>query len=157
MRAAVPRRVDLPAFLERPDAIPLEVLGQSLLDIQNLPRATMNTLAPDERRRPAPWRAPGMIGLVIAVESSNLIVLDARHANDTVAVFKDPIHLDRRGASILSTDLAGILARDAPGAFGGPRWIELPQFLDRPLDAPLEDSIQTVLALRAVMSSGGRK
>jgi len=87
---------------------------------------------------------------------ANLIVVDARHSGYDRTVFLDPAHLDRRGAAVLSADLADIIGRHvARTETHGPRWIELPAFRDRPIDEPLEDLDQSRVALQ--LAKGRRR
>jgi len=72
-------------------------------------------------------------------EFPGLVVVDGRHSGYGVSLFVDAIHLDRRGATALSDDLARRLA----GPEGGPRWSELapPHVADHaPLVEDLEES-----------------
>jgi hypothetical protein len=62
----------------------------------------------------------------LQAEFAKLTVIDARHAGYDHSRFIDPLHLDRRGAAALSTELAGILAREFEGRGPTPRWVELP-------------------------------
>ncbi len=43
----------------------------------------------------------------------DVVVLDARHSGYDGSVFVDPVHLDRRGAEVLTVDLAAIMLRPA--------------------------------------------
>jgi hypothetical protein len=70
-------------------------------------------------------------------------VIDVRHSGYDVPVFADAMHLDRRGATALTTDLAAIIARGQ----SGPRRQVLPAFRDRPDDRSLEDTSQTAWLL----------
>lgn len=75
--------------------------------------------------------------------SPNVIVLDARHAEYPQAAHTDdPLHLNRRGAAVLSADIAARLGG------GGGRWIELPRYRDRPTNVPLEDIEESRLVLQ---------
>jgi len=78
-----------------------------------------------------------------------LTVLDGRHARYAVNVFFDPLHLDRRGAAVLSHDVGQMLERRLSERQGRAQtaWLELPKFRDGPWDAGLEDTTQTILAL----------
>jgi hypothetical protein len=60
-----------------------------------------------------------------------VIVLDARHSGYDGAVFIDPVHLDRQGATALTNDLAARLAEHLGGRDPGKQWVDLPAFGDR--------------------------
>ncbi len=74
---------------------------------------------------------------------ARLVVVDGRHAGYVATVFRDTTHLHRRGAAVLSTDLATLLrpALDRPA--GANRWLTLPPFRDRSEDLALEDVDQS--------------
>ena len=75
----------------------------------------------------------------------NVVVLDGRRSAYGPDVFVDRAHLDRRGASSLSADLASILAHPpSPGI----RVVDLPAFRDRVDAAPVEDLTQSMLAIQ---------
>ena len=64
----------------------------------------------------------------------NVVVLDARRSGYDDSVHFDHIHLDRRGAAVLSLDVAAVLV-DRPGrGDGGSGWIEMPAFAGRVVD-----------------------
>ena len=65
-----------------------------------------------------------------------VVVLDARRANYDESVYIDPIHLDGRGAKVLTGDLAPILADRLRDPGPAPRWVELPPFANRQGDEP---------------------
>jgi len=75
----------------------------------------------------------------------NVIVLDGRRSEYRADVFVDRAHLDRRGASALSDDLATLLAHP-PAA--GTRVVDLPAYRDRNDAAPVEDLTQSALAIQ---------
>jgi hypothetical protein len=77
-----------------------------------------------------------------------LVVLDGRRSRYGQDLHTDdPVHLNRRGASAFSADLAAALDRHlAEGR--GPRWVTLPPYRDRPADVPLEDVNESALALK---------
>jgi hypothetical protein len=77
----------------------------------------------------------------------NLTVLDGRHSGYINAVFNDAVHLDGRGASLLSADVAALLARGARSPSDG-RWVGLPAFRDRPIPESLEALDQSALLAR---------
>jgi hypothetical protein len=78
----------------------------------------------------------------------NVVVLDARGSGYGREVFADLAHLDVRGATVLSADVAAVLddflARSGPI----PRWVMLPLYRDDPVDVPVEDIDQSRLALK---------
>jgi hypothetical protein len=64
----------------------------------------------------------------------NVVVLDARRSGYDDSVHFDHVHLDRRGAAVLSLDVAAVLV-DRPGrADGGSGWVEMPAFAGRVVD-----------------------
>jgi hypothetical protein len=66
---------------------------------------------------------------------ANLVVLDARGSGYDSSVHIDAIHLDHRGAKVLSGDVASVLAgRVKRGP--GPRWVVLPPYAGRSGDEP---------------------
>jgi hypothetical protein len=86
----------------------------------------------------------------------NLVLLDARHSGYPERVFDDITHLDREGAVALSASVGDVL-RAGPGrGAGGPRWLELPPYLDRPSDGAIEDVEQSRIALRQALGRRGR-
>jgi hypothetical protein len=84
----------------------------------------------------------------------NLTVLDGLRSDYGEAAFVDAFHLNARGASALSEDVAGALAGVLSGR-SGPRWIELPAYRDRGDDPRLETLGQSRLALAE--GKGGRR
>lgn len=87
----------------------------------------------------------------LQAEFPGLVVLDARHAGYTAALFWDPIHLDRHGATSLSAGLAAAVAGEPGG-----RWVALPEYRARPaLDRAIEDIEQSRLAIRDRDATGG--
>jgi len=66
----------------------------------------------------------------------NVVVLDARGSGYDDSVHIDHIHLDRRGASVLSGDLAAILADRLERSTIGPSWVEMPRYAGRASDGP---------------------
>ncbi len=81
-------------------------------------------------------------------EFSNLIVVDGRHSGYDTSLFVDGIHLNRRGSTALSTDLAALIER-------GPtpdRWSDLPRFRDRAVNDLVEDIGQSQIAIETPRS-----
>jgi hypothetical protein len=72
----------------------------------------------------------------------NLVVLDARHAQYKKELHIDPIHLDRRGAALLSSDIANALRQPPPSH----RWLVMPKYADRNADELLRDMEQSIVA-----------
>jgi hypothetical protein len=59
-------------------------------------------------------------------EFPNLVVVDARHAEFDATLFADPVHLNRKGALLLSTRLANVLLFYPNLATERPGWVMLP-------------------------------
>lgn len=79
----------------------------------------------------------------------HVTVLDGRGSGYGAGLFVDAIHLDGRGATTLSTDVATILNdRTTGGAIRESRWIHLPRYRDRPFETPMEDIEQSRVAWR---------
>lgn len=79
----------------------------------------------------------------LQAEFPGLTVVDGRHSDYGHELFIDAVHLNRRGASVLSADLGDVLA----GSPSGVRWIELPAFRELPERAPIEDLNGSLIAL----------
>lgn len=77
----------------------------------------------------------------------NVTVVDGRHSGYASSVYIDSVHLDRRGAALLSHDLASLLETTLNAGLQ-PRWLHLANFQDRPVDLSLEDVNQSRAALR---------
>jgi len=77
------------------------------------------------------------------------VVLDARHSGFSADDFTDGVHVDRRGAMRLSIALADVLADRSDGGTEG-RWVSLEPGEAGALDVPLEDVIQSALAIKAL-------
>jgi hypothetical protein len=58
----------------------------------------------------------------------DVTVLDARHSGYDGSVFIDPIHLDKRGAKALTSDLASRLVDRLGGRNQAEHWVALPTF-----------------------------
>jgi hypothetical protein len=78
----------------------------------------------------------------------NVVVLDARHVGYGREVFADVAHLDRDGATVLSDDVAAVLARGLVESEKLPPWIELPRFERRPIPVRFEDVDESRVALK---------
>ena len=65
---------------------------------------------------------------VVAARHPNAVVLDARHAGYDSSTFIDPLHLDRRGAAVLTADLAARLAEDLAAPTRSANWVAMPAF-----------------------------
>ncbi|HWE37491.1 MAG TPA: hypothetical protein VG406_13055 [Isosphaeraceae bacterium] len=86
-------------------------------------------------------------------EFPDVVVLDARHSGYESALFWDPIHLDRHGATALSVGVAMAVERGAQG-----RWVALPSYRPRPiLERAVEDIEQSRLAIHDRDPAGGRR
>ncbi|MFO0950344.1 MAG: hypothetical protein U0835_04190 [Isosphaeraceae bacterium] len=79
----------------------------------------------------------------------NLVVIDGRRSGYAGSVFVDQAHLDRRGASLLSHDVATIVARSLGGERPPQRWQPLPAFRPLALDEGIEDVSQSRRVVRA--------
>jgi len=66
----------------------------------------------------------------------NLAILDARGSGYDDSVHTDHLHLDRRGAAVLSGDLAAVLADRIRSPKAGPAWVDLPAFAGRTGEEP---------------------
>jgi hypothetical protein len=77
------------------------------------------------------------------------VVLDARQSGFSADDFYDGVHVERRGAMRLSIALADLLADRPDGGTGG-RWVSLETGEAGGLDMPLEDVIQSALAIQAL-------
>jgi hypothetical protein len=75
----------------------------------------------------------------------NLVVLDARHSGYEVGVFHDALHLDFEGANVLSAEVANAIKGPSPS-----RWVSLPRFQPRPLEAPVEIVLDSYKAIQNV-------
>jgi hypothetical protein len=65
-----------------------------------------------------------------------LIVIDARRAGYDHSLFIDPLHLNGRGASALSIDVADVIVRSRERRGSGTRWVHLPSVRGRSLPRP---------------------
>ncbi len=71
-----------------------------------------------------------------AARHRSVVVVDARHSGYDDSVHIDHMHLDRRGAKILTADLAALLADRLGAGAGQPAWVDLPPFAGRTGDEP---------------------
>ena len=85
----------------------------------------------------------------MAAKFPGITVVDGRKAGFSFQVHADPLHLDRRGAAIFTEEVAAVVAQSLGAGPGRPRWVDLPPFVDRPLDGPVEDILQSRLAVQA--------
>ena len=77
----------------------------------------------------------------------HVVVVDGRGSGYGADLFVDAIHLDGRGATTLSTDVAAILNDRLSGrTLRTERWITLPRYRDRPFGTPMEDIEQSRVA-----------
>jgi hypothetical protein len=76
-----------------------------------------------------------------------VIVLDGRRSGYDRRVFSDNPHLDRHGATTLSTDVAAVIRRSFAHPSAVPRWVVLPAYRDLATDFPVEDLAQSQAAL----------
>ncbi len=84
----------------------------------------------------------------IAARHPNVCVIDGRRSAYDPDRFIDATHLDRRGAFVLSVEVAAIVGRHDP-EWNGSRWLELPAYRTRRVDLPGEDLDESRLALKA--------
>jgi hypothetical protein len=84
----------------------------------------------------------------VLAEFPGVTVLDGRRSGYGPGAFADAAHLNRRGASALSADVADAIGRRLASATASPRWVALPPFADRPDDPRLEDFHQSMTALK---------
>ena len=82
---------------------------------------------------------------------ANLHVVDGRRVNYPASFFNDPVHLDRDGGTAYSLGIADVLRPFLAGT-AAPRWQPLPDRRDGAAGVPLEDTLQSVLAVRAAQS-----
>ncbi len=82
-------------------------------------------------------------------EFANLNVIDGRHANFPFQHFTDPVHLDKDGATACSLGVAEVLHAHLVEKKPGPRWVALPDHRNHGRPIPLEDGIESSLALKA--------
>ena len=75
----------------------------------------------------------------------NLSVIDGRKSAYPHSVFFDACHLDSQGGYVFSSDLAEVLRRGRVGEAGG--WFDLPAYRDRPVNVPIENTLESALAL----------
>lgn len=83
----------------------------------------------------------------LQAEYPNLTVIDAQGANYTDDLFSDPVHLNRRGASALSTAVGEVLRDRLDANTPGPRLVALPAYRAAP-DEALEDLVESFMAVR---------
>ncbi len=66
-----------------------------------------------------------------AAEHRSVVVVDARRSGYDDSVHIDHMHLDRRGARVLSADLAALLVDRLGAGPGRPNWLDLPALAGR--------------------------
>ena len=80
----------------------------------------------------------------------HVVVVDARRSGYAADLFVDAIHLDGRGATTLSTDVAAILDEHlSRRGSDKDRWIALLPYRDQPFDRPMEDVEESRVAWKA--------
>jgi hypothetical protein len=85
----------------------------------------------------------------LARKYPNVVVIDGRNAGYASAVMYDATHLNKTGACAYSEALAEILAsRPRTGGSIDERWIALRPFQVMPVDVPVEDLEQSIIALK---------
>lgn len=87
--------------------------------------------------------------LVRSVQAAfpSVTIIDGRGSGYASSVYIDSVHLDRRGAALLSHDLASLLETTLNDP-ARPHWLHLANFQDRPVDVSLEDVNQSRAALK---------
>jgi hypothetical protein len=80
-----------------------------------------------------------------------MVVLDGRRSGYEAQVFMDAAHLDLPGATIFSAEVGRALRAGRELTQGRSRWVDLPAYRDRPIDAPLEEIMKSY---QAVVESG---
>jgi len=85
----------------------------------------------------------------LAADFPGVVAVDGRAPGYTRRVFIDDSHLDRRGASGFTSDLAEVIAHSLSDRHAAPRWVDLPPYRERPEPGPIEDLDQSRLALDA--------
>jgi hypothetical protein len=80
---------------------------------------------------------------------ANLTVIDGRHINYPPQVFTDPVHLDRDGATACTLGVADVLKARLIDKQVGPRWAALPDHRQEFRSIPLEDTVESSVALKA--------
>jgi Protein of unknown function (DUF1574) len=80
---------------------------------------------------------------------TNLVVIDGRHINYPIQIFTDPVHLDKDGATACTLGVADVLRAHLIDHKPGPRWAALPDHRNDIKTIPLEDSIESSLAIKA--------
>jgi hypothetical protein len=80
---------------------------------------------------------------------ANLVVIDGRHINLPPQVFTDPVHLDKDGATACSLGVAEVLRNHLFDPKNQPRWVALPDHRNEMRTIPLEDTIESSLAIKA--------
>ena len=95
----------------------------------------------------------------VARSFPGVTVVDGRGAGYGGEVHADAIHLDRRGAAVFTEEVAAVVAarlgRPPAPAAAADRWVHLPPYRDRPADAPLEDMLQSTLAVKSAAEAAG--
>ena len=80
----------------------------------------------------------------------HVVVVDGRASLYGADVFVDAIHLDGRGATTLSTEVASIIDDHlAQPRSREDRWVRLPRYHDQPFHAPMEDVEQSRVAWKS--------
>ena len=88
----------------------------------------------------------------VADRFPGLIVVDARHSGFEAFEFNDGIHLKRPGALRLSAALGDLLRKPMVGG----RWVHLEAGRPRSVEYPLEDVLQSAIALQADAANARR-
>jgi hypothetical protein len=83
-----------------------------------------------------------------------LVVLDGRRSGYDASLFMDAAHLDLPGAAAFSGEVGRAMRADRDSTRDRPRWVNLPAYRDRPIQAPLEE---IMTSYQAVAKSGTLK
>ena len=71
-------------------------------------------------------------------------VIDGRRLDYGDEAYHDPVHLNRRGASAFTAEVAAVLRDHPPAARAGPRWLELPPRAGGPVAVARRDEAPMV-------------
>lgn len=80
-------------------------------------------------------------------------VIDARHAGYRHDVFRDPTHLDHRGAYTFSADLAALMKHELQTELPADRWLVMPSYREQPRPIDLEDMAESRVLVRSVQDA----
>jgi hypothetical protein len=110
-------------------------------------------LPPTGRRFQAIRNRMGMNGFYtdlaheVQARYPNVVVIDARFCGYPNEAFHDEIHLNRRGATTFSDDIASVLVTVLADQEKSPKWVALPPYQARDPGFPLEDVDQSRISM----------